>query len=90
MEQNNKIERSEIWKQIYELVKQIPRQETTDDAPDAFSVTTELEILFLKLISKQYVKQQSEFLLQAYKEGFDGATASLIAANKIVQERKIQ
>jgi len=51
MEQSNKIERSEVWEQIYTLVKQISKEEYMGDAPDAPSVTTELEKLFLKLLS---------------------------------------
>jgi hypothetical protein len=36
------------------------------------------------------VSQRSELLLQAYKDGFDSATESLLAANKMVQDRKLQ
>ena len=91
MEQSNRIQRSEVWEQIYKIVKQIPQADTNGcDAPDAPSVATELEELFLKLLPIQHVRQQSELLLQAYKEGFDAATASLIGANKVVQERKLQ
>ena len=91
MEQSNKIQRSEVWEQIYKIVKTIPRADCNGtDAPDAPSVATELEELFLKLLPIQHVRQQSELLLQAYKEGFDAATASLIGANKVVQERKLQ
>jgi hypothetical protein len=91
MEQSNRIQRSEVWEQIYKIVKTIPRADCDGmDAPDAPSVATELEVLFFKLLPIQHVKQQSELLLQAYKEGFDAATASLIGANKVVQERKLQ
>jgi hypothetical protein len=91
MEQSNRIQRSEVWEQIYKIVKTIPRADCDGmDAPDAPSVATELEVLFFKLLPIQHVKQQSELLLQAYKEGFDAATASLIGANKVVQERKSQ
>ena len=91
MEQSNKIQRSEVWEQIYKIVKTIPRADCNGmDAPDAPSVATELEELFLKLLPIQHVRQQSELLLQAYKEGFDAATASLVGANKVVQERKLQ
>ena len=91
MEQSNRIQRSEVWEQIYKVVKTIPRADCDGmDAPDAPSVATELEVLFLKLLPIQHVRQQSELLLQAYKEGFDAATASLIGANKVVQERKLQ
>ena len=91
MEQSNKIQRSEVWEQIYKIVKTIPRADCNGmDAPDAPSVATELEELFLKLLPIQHVRQQSELLLQAYKEGFDAATATLISANKVVQERKLQ
>jgi hypothetical protein len=34
--------------------------------------------------------QQSELLLQSYKEGFDAATESIIQANKMVQKKKLQ
>ena len=91
MEQSNKIQRSEVWVQIYKIVKTIPRADCNGmDAPDAPSVATELEKLFLKLLPIHDVRQQSELLLQAYKEGFDSATESLIGANKVVQERKLQ
>ena len=91
MEQSNRIQRSEVWEQIYKVVKTIPRADCNGmDAPDALSVATELEELFLKLLPIQNVRQQSELLLQAYKEGFDAATASLIGANNVVQEWKLQ
>ena len=91
MEQTNKIQRSEVWEQIYKVVKTIPIADCNGmDAPDAPSVATTLEELFLKLLPIHDVRQQSELLLQAYKEGFDAATASLISANKVVQERKLQ
>lgn len=35
-------------------------------------------------------KQQYKLLLQAYKDGFDSATACVISANKVVQEREWQ
>ena len=51
MEQSNEIQRSEVWEQIYKIVKTIPRADCDGmDAPDAPSVATELEKLFLKLL----------------------------------------
>lgn len=41
----NKVERSELWNEIYEIVKQIPRKETNEDAVDAKSATTSIENL---------------------------------------------
>jgi hypothetical protein len=48
------------------------------------------------LIENQVIKQFSlqdsllkELQLKAYKEGFDSATDSLLAANKMVQDRKL-
>ncbi len=38
--------RSELWWKIYNIVKFLPRKECVGDAPDACSITTELEILF--------------------------------------------
>jgi len=46
MERRNKIKRSEIWESIYAIVKQLPRKDSIGDAPDAPSITTELEKLF--------------------------------------------
>lgn len=91
MEESNKIQRSEVWEKIYKIVKTLPKEDCNGmDAPDASSVATELEVLFLKLLPIQHVRQQSELLLQAYKEGFDAATDTLIGANKVVQERNLQ
>lgn len=45
-EQSTKIQRSEIWKQIYGIVNKIPRKEVNGDAMDAASAATELEKLF--------------------------------------------
>ena len=38
--------RSELWWKIYNIVKFLPRKECVGDAPDACSITTELEKLF--------------------------------------------
>lgn len=58
MEQSNKIQRSEVWEQIFKIVKTIPRADCNGmDAPDALSVTTELEELFLKSLSIQHVSK---------------------------------
>ena len=48
MENTNKVERSELWNDIYRIVKQIPRKEVDGDAVDAPSCAYELEQLFLK------------------------------------------
>lgn len=48
MEQTRKINRSDIWEQIYNVVKKIPREDVEGDAADAPSVASELEELFLK------------------------------------------
>jgi len=50
MEQSRNIERSEIWEQIYKEVKTLPIDAKGMDAPDASSVTTSIEQLFLKLL----------------------------------------
>lgn len=48
MENTNKVQRSEMWEQIYKIVKQIPRKEVGGDAMDAPSAATEIEKYFLK------------------------------------------
>lgn len=51
MEKSNKIERSNIWEQIHKIVNKIPQKKVDGDAPDSFSISTELEELFLKILS---------------------------------------
>jgi len=63
MEQSNKTQRSEVWEQIYKVVRKIPRKDIVDDAPDAPSVATELEELFLKLLPIHDVSKRSEQLI---------------------------
>jgi len=53
MENINKIERSDLWNKIYEIVKQIPRKETVEDAVDAPSATTSIEKLFKTLLKNK-------------------------------------
>lgn len=49
MEINNKIERSHLWEQIYNVVNRIPRKDVEGDALDAPSAATEIEQIFLNL-----------------------------------------
>lgn len=55
MEQSNRIQRSEVWEKIYEIVKQIPTKAVDGDCMDAPSAATEIEELFLKLLPIQHV-----------------------------------
>lgn len=78
MEQSNKIQRSEVWEQIYKIVKTIPRADCNGmDAPDAPSVATELEELFLKLLPIQYVSKQSELLCGFFEPVNDSSSATI-------------
>ena len=54
MENTNKVERSELWNDIYRIVKQIPRKEVNGDAVDAPSATTSIE----NLIEKYKIKSE--------------------------------
>ena len=54
MENTNKVERSELWNDIYRIVKQIPRKEVDGDAVDAPSATTSIE----NLIEKYKIKSE--------------------------------
>jgi len=55
MEQSNKIERSEVWNNIYEVLARLDLKETTGDALDRPSAATEIEAMFLKLLGLQNV-----------------------------------
>ena len=54
MENTNKVERSELWNDIYRIVNQIPRKEVDGDAVDAPSATTSIE----NLIEKYKIKSE--------------------------------
>lgn len=55
MEKSNKIERSEAWNNIYEVLARLDLKENTGDCLDRPSAATELEQLFLKLLPIQNV-----------------------------------
>ena len=44
-ETQNHIERSSLWTDIFTIVKQLPRRNVEGDAPDAFSISTDIEML---------------------------------------------
>ena len=71
MEKSNKIQRSEVWEQIYKVVKTLPRDQTECDAPDAPSVASELEELFLKLLPVHDISNRRE-LFDKFYEWLDG------------------
>ena len=52
MEKLNKVERSELWNEIYNIVKQIPRKDVDGDAVDAPSATTSIEEMLIKMKNK--------------------------------------
>ena len=52
MENTNKVERSELWNDIYRIVNQIPRKDVDCDAVDAPSATTSIEKLFKTLLKE--------------------------------------
>ena len=62
MEKTNGLKRSETWNKIYDIVKTLPREKVSGDAPDASSVTTSIEQLFLKLLAINDVSHRRELL----------------------------
>jgi hypothetical protein len=56
MEKTNKVERSELWNEIYNIVKQIPRKDVDDDAVDASSATTSIEEMLIKIKNRRETK----------------------------------
>ena len=94
MENTNKVERSELWNEIYNIVKQIPRKEVVGDAVDAPSATTSIENLINKYkikaekwdkleskISKCYVDENGDELSEEDSEDMDLGTIGEIAAS---------
>ena len=93
MENINKLERSELWNEIYAIVKQIPRKETNEDAVDAPSATTSIEQLISSYkikaekwdklsekIAKCYVDENGDELSEEDSEDIDLGTIGEIAA----------
>lgn len=52
MDNVNKVERSELWNEIFVIIKQILRKEVDGDAVDAASATTSIEKLFKTLLKE--------------------------------------
>ena len=76
MEQTKSI----LWKKINDIVNKnlIVSNET---------ITTELEQLIESIPLNIDIKKQKEEIFNAYKEGFNSATESLIGANKMIQNK---
>ena len=70
MEQSNKIERSEAWNNIYEVLARLDLKDTTGDALDRPSAATEIEALFLKLLGLQNVSVSVADVRQAFADYF--------------------
>jgi len=94
MENTNKLERSELWNEIYNIVKQIPRKDLVEDAVDAPSATTSIEQLIQKYkiksekwdkldekIAKCYVDENGDELSEEDSEDIDLGAIGEIAAS---------
>jgi hypothetical protein len=93
MENTNKVEKSELWNEIYVIIKQSPRKETNEDAVDAPSATTSVEKIIEKYkikaekwdklddeIAKCYVDENGDELSEEETEDIDLGTIGEIAA----------
>lgn len=85
MEQENKIQRSDFWKQIYKVVSQIPRNDCEGDAKDAMSVATELEELFAIKKREMLIAYANEYL-----EGNNPEPVIMDKLLKIISERNVE
>ena len=94
MENTNKVERSELWNEIYNIVRQIPRKEVSEDAVDAPSATTSIEQLIHKYkikadkwdkldakIAKCYIDDNGNELSEEDSEDIDLGTIGEIASS---------
>lgn len=93
-ETSGEVKRTELWDQIYAIVKQIPRKETNEDAVDASSATTSIESLVLSYkikadkwdkladkIAKCYVDENGDELSEEDSENIDLCTIGEISAS---------
>lgn len=46
MEETNRLKRSDTWNNIYDIIKALPIEKGTSDAPDLASTATKLESLY--------------------------------------------
>lgn len=91
MEQSNKVQRSEVWEQIYKVVSKIPRKNVDGDVVDVPSVATELEELFLKLLHIHDVSNRREQLigfLKDYQKSCEIMRVNKIDAKNFVEHWK--
>jgi hypothetical protein len=72
MENLNNVKRSELWSEIYNIIKQIPRKDVDEDAMDAPSATTAIELLFQKYKVKADKWDALESKIDAFYEDEDG------------------
>ena len=72
MEVTNRIQRSELWDKIYNIVKQIPRKEVQGDAMDAPSASTKIEEMFSNQV-QAVVKVQIADNIGSWKESMNYA-----------------
>lgn len=94
MENTNKVERSKLWTEIYNIVKQIPRKEVYGDAVDAPSATTSIE----KVIKKYKTEADRPVVFWAHFRSsageadviarFKGEKESHLIFDWIIEERK--
>lgn len=88
------IQRSELWKKIYELVDTVKLEASIGDSVDKPSLTTAIENLFDSLIKKQeFSKPEAveffEWLHKKYYKGFNGYVPygwSSYASGKTIEE----
>lgn len=57
MEEISKVQRSEMWEIIYNIVNKIPRIHVVGDAMDAVSAATLIEEYFLKTCNEPHVSK---------------------------------
>lgn len=84
-EQTSNVKRSELFYKIYDIVKEMPREHVDGDAPDAISVTVDIEKLFL---NQQKFKLKEEKHIDVVREcstckfDYSGAKACLSCDGK--------
>ena len=72
LEEVRVIKRTELYKSILSIVKQIPRKEVEEDAMDAPSCAYELEQLFLKWQQQQmYSENEVHSIIESYQNNVE-------------------
>lgn len=89
MEKSNKLERSELWNTIYNVVKKLPLKNVDGDSVDAPSAATEIENIVKNLPIKNNVHFTNDDVDASYILGVFNASGIDGLSNELKRMKEI-